>query len=164
MQLLIKKVKFVWTLQSEEAFEELKAMLQSAPVSTVPDLSSLFKLAVDASDVAAGAVLLQEDDEGVDHPVWYFSKTFNKSEKNYSTIEIECLALVLAIQHFEIYVSSSSLAVVVYSDHNPFVFIHKLKAKNQWLLRWSLILQEYVLDIKHIEGKDKVIEDCLSRI
>ena len=54
MQLLSKKVKFVWTLQSEEAFEELKAMLQSAPVSTVPDLSSLFKLAVDASDVAAG--------------------------------------------------------------------------------------------------------------
>ena len=44
-------------------------MLQSAPVSTVPDLSSLFKLAVDASDVAAGAALLQEDDEGVDHPV-----------------------------------------------------------------------------------------------
>ena len=44
-------------------------MLQSASVSTVPDLSYLFKLAADASDVAAGAVLLQEDDEGVDHPV-----------------------------------------------------------------------------------------------
>ena len=49
-------------------------MLQSAPVLTVPDFSSLFKLAVDASDVA---VLLQEDDEGVEHPVCYFSKKFN---------------------------------------------------------------------------------------
>ena len=68
--------------------------------------------------------------EGVDHPVWYFSKKFNNSGKNYSTIEIECLALVLEIQHFEIYVSSSSLPVVVCSDHNPFVFMHKLKAKN----------------------------------
>lgn len=69
MKLLSKKVKFVWTVLCEKAFEELKTILQSAPVLTVPDLSSLFKMAFDASDVAAGAVLLQEDDEGVDHPV-----------------------------------------------------------------------------------------------
>ena len=36
------------------------------------DFKSSFKLVVDASDVAAGAVLLQEDDEGVEHPVCYF--------------------------------------------------------------------------------------------
>lgn len=162
-KLLSKKEKFNWSDQCEKAFEELKAMLQSAPVLTAPDFSSPFKLAVDASDVAAGAVLLQEDDEGVEHPVCYFSKKFNKSQRNYSTIEKECLALLLALQHFEVYVSSSSLPVVVYSDHNPLVFLHKLKSKNQRLLRWSLMLQEYVLDIRHIKGKDNVIADCLSR-
>ena len=72
----------------------------------------------------------------------YFSKKFNKSQKNYSTIEKECLDLVLALQHFEVYVTSSSLPIVVYSDHNPLVFIHKMKEKNQRLLRWSLMLQE----------------------
>lgn len=71
-KLLSKKEKFNWSDQCEKAFEELKAMLQSAPVLTAPDFSSPFKLAVDASDVAAGAVLLQEDDEGVEHPVCYF--------------------------------------------------------------------------------------------
>ena len=134
------------------------------PVLTAPDFKSSFKLAVDASDVAAGAVLLQEDDEGVEHPVCYFSKKFNKSQRNYSTIEKECLALVLALQHFEVYVTSSSLPVVVYSDHNPLVFIRKMKDKNQRLLRWSLMLQEYVLEIRHIKGKDNVIADCLSRV
>lgn len=108
--------------------------------------SSPFKLAVDASNVAAGAVLLQEGDEGVEHPVCYFSKKFNKSQRNYSTIKKECLALVLALQHFEVYVSSSSLPIVVYSDHNPLVFIQKIKDKNQRLLRWSSMLQEYVLE------------------
>ena len=162
-KLLSKKEKFNWSDQCEKAFEELKAMLQSAPVLTAPDFSSPFKLAVDASDVAAGAVLLQEDDESVEHPVCYFSKKFNKSQRNYSTIEKECLALLLALQHFEVYVSSSSLPVVVYSDHNPLVFLHKLKSKNQRLLRWSLMLQEYVLDIRHIKGKDNIIADCLSR-
>lgn len=163
-KLLSKKEKFNWSDQCEKAFEELKAMLQRAPVLTAPDFSSPFKLAVDASDVAAGAVLLQEDDEGIEHPVCYFSKKFNKSQRNYSTIEKECLALLLALQHFEVYVSSSSLPVVVYSDHNPLVFLHKLKSKNQRLLRWSLMLQEYVLDIRHIKGKDNVIADCLSRL
>lgn len=100
-------------------------MLQSAPVLRASDFGSPFKLAVDASDVAAGAVLLQDDDEGVEHPV---------CQQNYSTVEKECLAVVLALQHFEVYVSSSSSPIVVYSDHNPLVFLHKLKDKNQRLL------------------------------
>ena len=139
-------------------------MSQRAPVLTSPDFKSPFKLAVDASDVAAGAVLLQEDDEGVEHPVCNFSKKFSRSQKNYSPIEKECLALVLALQHFEVHVTSSSLPIVIYSDQNPLVFIHHMKDKNQRLLRWSLMLQEYALEIRHIKGKDNVIADCFSRV
>lgn len=64
---------------------------------------------VHASAHGAGAVLLQEDDCGIDHPVCYFSKKFNKHQLNYSTIEKEALALLLAMQHFEVYVGSSTL-------------------------------------------------------
>ena len=46
-------------------------------------------------------VQVQEDDNGVDHPVCYFSKKFNKHQKNYSTVEKECLSLILALQHFD---------------------------------------------------------------
>ena len=109
-------------------------------------------------------MLLQDDKDGVDHPVCYFSKKFSKSQRNYYTIEKECLALVLALQHFEVYVTSSSLPIKVNSDHIPPVFLHKLKDRNQRLLRWSLMLQEYDLDITHIKGKDNVIADCLSRV
>ena len=163
-QLLSKKVKFLRSKRCDKAFEEPKAMLQSTPVWTAPAFKSPFKLAIDASDVAAGAVLLQEDDQGVGHPVCYFSKKFNKSQKSYATIEKECVALVLALQHFEVYVTSSSLPIVVYSDHNPLLFIDKMKDKNQRLLRWSLILQEHVLEIRHIKGKDNVVAHCLSRV
>ena len=62
-----------------------------------------FKLMVDASDIGAGAILLQEQPNGVEHPIAYYSKKFNKHEKNYSTIEKEGLALILALQHFETY-------------------------------------------------------------
>ena len=163
-RLLGKRVKFVWSPACENAFQKLKAILRSSPVLAAPDFTLPFKLAVDASDVAAGAVLLQEEKDGVDHPVCYYSKKFNKSQQNYSTIEKECLALVLALQHFEVYLSSSSMLIHVFSDHNPLVFINRVKNKNHRLLRWSLMLQEYNLDIKHIKGKDNLIADCLSRI
>jgi hypothetical protein len=162
-RLLQKNVKFHWTEQCQFAFEQLKAMLQRAPVLSAPDFTRPFKLAVDASDVAAGGVLLQEDQDGIDHPVCYFSRKFNKNQKNYSTIEKECLALILALQHFNVYVSSTEVPLIVYSDHNPLVFLHKLKDKNQRLLRWSLILSEYNMKITHIKGRDNLIADCLSR-
>ena len=106
---------------------------------------------------------MQEDGNGVDHPVSYFSKKFNKHQKNYSTIDKECLSLILALQHFEVYLTSSPSHIVVFSVHNPLIFIHKTKNKNQRLLRWSLLLQEYNFDIRHIKGKDNIISDALSR-
>jgi hypothetical protein len=96
--------------------------------------------------------------------VCYFSKKLNKHQRNYSTIEKECLALILALQHFEVYIGSAPSPVVVYSDHNPLTFIDKMKNKNQRLLRWSLFLQEYNLNIRHIKGKDNLIADALSRV
>ena len=162
--LLKKSTKFKWNEKCQDAIDHLKAILKSAPVLLAPDFDKCFKLAVDASDVGIGALLLQEDDNGIDHPVCYFSKKFNKHQKNYSTIEKECLALILAIQQFEVYLTSSTSPIVVLSDHNPLSFLYKLKNKNQRLLRWSLLLQEFNLDIRHIKGKDNIIPDALSRV
>ena len=136
----------------------------NTPVLLALDFNKPFKLVVDASDIGVGAVLVQDDNNGVEHPVCYFSRKFNKHQKNYSTIEKECLALILAIQHFEVYLTSAVTPIGVFSDHNPLSFLHKLKNKNQRLLRWSLLLQEYDIEIKHIKGKDNVIPDALSRV
>ena len=161
--LLSKRTNFFWTNDCQRAFYILKAILKNEPVLLAPNFAKEFKLAVNASDTGAGSVLMQEDGIGVDHPVSYFSKKFNKHQKNYSTIEKECLSLILALQHFDVYLTSSSSPTVVFSDHNPLIFIHKMKNKNQRLFRWSLLLQEYNLDIRHIKGKDNIISDSLSR-
>ena len=76
--LLKKSTKFKWNDKCKDAFDRLKAILKSAPVLLAPDFDKCFKLAVDASDVGIGAVRLQEDNNGIDHPVCYFSKKFNK--------------------------------------------------------------------------------------
>ena len=86
-----------------------------------------FKLEVDASEVGAGAVLLQEAETKVDHPVCYFTRKFNKHQLRYSSIEKEALALVLALQYFEVYVGSSPLPGVVFTDHNALVFLSRMQ-------------------------------------
>ena len=93
---------FVWNENCQNSFENIKAMPCNAPVLFVPNFCKPFKLAVDASDVGAGGVLLQEDENGNenDHPVCYFSNTFNKHQKVYSTIENVCLVLILSLQFF----------------------------------------------------------------
>ena len=122
-------MRFRWTSDCQNVFDKLKPVLRSEPVLLAPNFNKEFKLAVDASDIGAGGVLLQEDSNSVDHPVCYFSKTFNKHQKNYSTVEKKCLSLILALQNFEVYLTSSSSPIVVFSDHNPLTFIHKIKNK-----------------------------------
>lgn len=69
---------------------------------------------MDASAIGAGTVLLQDDAEGIHHPVCYFSKKFCKTPLRYSTIEKETLALLLVLQHFEVCVGSSSEPHCIY--------------------------------------------------
>jgi len=134
-----------------------------APVLVAPDFSKPFKLYVDACDVGVGGVLLQEDRQGIDHPVCYFSRKFDTHQRNYSTCEKETLALLFSLEHFDIYLRPTIAPIQVYTDHNPLVFINKMKNSNQRLLRWSLALQEYDIEIRHVKGRDNVLADALSR-
>lgn len=162
--LLSPKRPFQWSEKCQCSFENAKSLLANAPVLVTPNFEKRFLLAVDASAYGAGAVLLQEDCNGVEHPVSYFSKKFNRHQQVYSTVEKEALALVLAVQHFEVYLSSICGPIIVYTDHNPLTFLDRMRGKNQRIMRWSLILQPFHLQIKHIRGKENIIADALSRM
>ena len=70
---------------------------------------------------------------------------------------------MLAVHHFEVYISGVAGDVVVYSDHNPLSFLARFQQSNARVFRWSLSLQPYSLSIRHVSGKDNVIADALSR-
>lgn len=125
-----------------------------------PDFSLPFSLAVDASDVAVGACLFQVID-GMEHPVCYYSKRLDIHQRRYSTIEKEAFALLSATRTFSVYFGSQP--VVVFTDHSPLQFLHKMANYNQKLLRWSLELQQYNLSIRHRSGKNNLLPDILSR-
>ena len=80
-------------------------------------------------------------------------------------MEKETLGLVLALDHFEVYLGSIPFKINLYTDHNPLTSLKTMKNKNQRLhvVRWSLALQEYDLEIQHISGSENVVADALSR-
>ncbi|VDI38062.1 Hypothetical predicted protein [Mytilus galloprovincialis] len=88
-----------WEANHERAFSSLKNALVKAPVLKLPNFSQVFILQTDASDNGVGAILLQ-DEGNIRLPVSYASKKLKASERNYSTIEKECLAIVWAISKF----------------------------------------------------------------
>lgn len=75
---------FVWSSKCQTAFDSIKTLLCSKPMLSAPDFSIAIKLEVDASEMGAGAVLLQEDKDGINHPVCYF---FTSSIKANVTIQ-----------------------------------------------------------------------------
>ena len=144
--------------------ENIKNLLVSSPVLKSADFDKPFVIQVDACDIGAGAVLLQRNEQTeVLHPLCYFSCKFLPHQQNYSTIEKECLALLLALRKFSFFVYDSQHVVEIQCDHNPLSFLHKMSNNNKRLMRWSLELQDYNVSICHISGRENVIADTLSR-
>jgi len=75
------------------AFDILRKSLCTEPILPYPDFTQSFILTTDASGYAIGGVLSQGK-TGNDLPISYIPHVLNKAEKNYSTIEKECLAIV----------------------------------------------------------------------
>ncbi|CAM4329409.1 unnamed protein product [Lepidochelys olivacea] len=145
-----KPDKVVWTEQCQVAFRALKKALVSGPVLANPDFDKPFVVFTDASDTGLGAVLMQEDEKGERHPIVYLSKKLLPREQHYAAIEKECLAMVWALKKLEPYLFGRHFTV--YTDHSPLTWLHQMKGANAKLLRWSLLLQDYDMDVVHVKG------------
>jgi len=161
--LLSTKRAFRWSDDCQQAFENLKHLLCTAPVLQAPDINKPFAIQVDASDNGVGAVLLQRDGSKVLRPVCYFSYKYKTYQKSYATVEKEALGIVLAIEKFRIYLTSSIHPVQIFTDHNPLTFIENVKFRNMRVLRWALTLQPFNIKIFHISGRHNILADALSR-
>ena len=101
-QLLHKDKPYLWEKDQQTAFDSLKLCLVSAPVLILPDPTKPFTVTTDASDLAIGAVLSQDQGKG-DQPIAYESRKLSPAEQNYPVHEKELLAIVHAIKLWRIY-------------------------------------------------------------
>lgn len=138
------------------AFNKLKLLLTSDPILKSPNFDKPFTVTCDASNYAIGAVLSQNN-----HPISYASRTLNRHETKYSTIEKELLAIVYAVKYFRTYIYGRKF--IIRTDHKPLVWLNNLKEPNMKLQRWKIQLNEYNFTIEYIKGKENHVADGLSR-
>lgn len=99
-------LRLVERFAKQAAFEKIKENLMSYPVVQCPDFEFEFQIQCDVSNVGLGSVLLQhiENEERV---IAYASLTLNKAERNYSTTEKECLAVLHSLDVFRPYIEGA---------------------------------------------------------
>lgn len=124
--LLRKNHSFHRTEECEDSFDNVKAHLVSAPILSCPNF--------DASGYGVAGVLTQTYPDG-ERVISYISRYLTRLERNYSTTERECLAVLFAIEKFRPYVEASSFTVV--SDN--------------YSLKWLNSIQHRVLDVLRVE-------------
>ena len=152
-----------WQDKHEKAFQNLKTRLTSSPILCLPVFRDeiLFVLRTDALDVGVGAVLLQEFEGEGRLPIAYASKKLLLREKNYSTIEKECLGIIWGIEKFRKYLYG--VEFLLETDHKPLSYLQTAKVLNPRIMRWAMRLQPYRFWIVAIRGQDNLVADYLSR-
>lgn len=151
---------FEWTPKCQEAFEIIIRSLSNPEILDYPDFSNnnIFVLTTDASRVGLGAVLSNSNGR----PVAFASRTLNKAESNYSTTEIELLAVVWAVKHFRPYLFGRYFEIK--SDHRALVYLFAQADPSSRLTKFRMTLLEYNFSIIYVKGKNNVVADALSRI
>lgn len=159
--LLKRDIKFTWSDECQKSFDTLKKALCSEPILKYPDFTKPFLLTADASNKALGAILSQGE-IGQDLPICFASRTLNKSESNYSTTELECLAIIFGVKQFRPYLYGRKFIII--SDHRPLTWLFNLKNPLSKLARWRIQLEEYDYEIRYKPGVQNSNVDALSRM
>lgn len=162
MELTRKNTHFVWTQRQQRAVDHLRLAISSCRTLQFPHADWTFIVATDASNVGLGASLRQLDPSGNEHVIAFASRALTKPERNLSTIERECLALVWATAKWRHYLLGKCFQIEC--DHKPLLWLDSMKDTNTKLSRWIVKLTEYNFTLKHVKGEENVVADALSRL
>ncbi|UYV62953.1 hypothetical protein LAZ67_2002608 [Cordylochernes scorpioides] len=94
----------------------------------------------DASSLGVAGVLKQPDEQGILHPIGYFSRKLHPYEQNYTASEIETLAIINSVQRFHTYLHN--IHFTLHTDHLPLKWIKNVKNPQELAKYRFLINQE----------------------
>ena len=152
----------VWQPIHTEAWKTLQKCLTTYPILKQPDPSKEFIVDTDASNVGIGAVLLQRDEKGDTHPIAYASRKLTPPEQRFSTREQEALAILFAVDKFNVFILGRKFTVV--TDHKSLSWLMTAPALKGRLLNWAFKLRSYDFTIVYRRGADNHMADMLSRL
>ena len=153
------------TEEAKKSFEQLQKDLMEEPIVTLPKRDRPYILYTDGAagdrynPGGLGAVLMQEDEKGVERVIAYASRGLKRHEKNYSAFLLEMAAAVFGIDYFDTYLLGRRFTLV--TDHKPLEKLSSVHKKTLNRLQQAMLEYDFVLRYK--KGEDNAVADYLSR-
>jgi len=158
-----KYVPFVWGPEQQAAFDLLKKVFTTAPILCHFDYDREIIVETNASDYVSAGILSQYDDDGVLHPVAFYSKKHSPAECNYEIYDKELMAIVRAFEEWRPHLEGSHHPIQVLSDHKNLEYFMSSKLLNRRQARWSEFLSCFDFRIVYRPGKASGKPDALTR-
>src|SRR5258705_829374 len=161
--LTCKSKDWLWGAAEQQAFDALKSTVTSAPMLAFPSKSSPFCLECNASNFATGAVLLQQQEDGLFHLIGFMSKSFSDMERNYQIHDKEMLVIMHALEEWRHFLEGSDQKFEIHTDHKNLSYFQEAHKLNCRQARWSLYISRFDFVLTHKPGRQMGRPDALLR-
>ena len=158
-----KDEPFVWGSEQQLAFKTMITAFTTAPALRQFDHEREVIIETDASDYVSAGVLSQRDDEGVLHPVAYFSKKHSPAECNYDIYDKELMAITKALEEWRPECEGAAYPLQLITDHKNLEYFMTKKLLNRRQARWSEFLTHFDYETVYRPGKSNGKADALTR-
>ncbi|KAL5543517.1 hypothetical protein UlMin_007301 [Ulmus minor] len=143
-QALRKGKDFIWTADCEQSFQELKSYLGKPPLLSKPHEGDSLILYLAVSKGAVSSALVREED-GVQWPIYYTSKSLLDAETRYPEIEKLALALMVAARKLRPYFQAHTIII---PTKFPLKQVFQKPEASGRLAKWSIELGEFDIQFK----------------
>lgn len=124
----IKKNKaFCSTSNCQKSFDLLKERFVTAPILAHFDFEKECIVEIDASDNVPAGVLSQYGNDGLLHPIAFFSRKHLPQEINYKIYDKELLAIIRAFEEWRPMLEGAGLPMKILTDHRNFTYFMSTK-------------------------------------
>ncbi|XP_050259163.1 uncharacterized protein LOC126704181 [Quercus robur] len=156
--LLHKWQGFEWTEECAVAFQQLKEYLFRPPIMSSPEVDEVLFAYLAVAPHAVSFVLIREDN-GVQKPVYYVSKSLHEAEMRYLSLEKVILVVVHATRKLPHYFQAHTVVILT---QLPLKSILRSVDYTGRIAKWGMILGAF--DIKYLPRtsvKGQVLADLV---
>ena len=141
--LLQKNRPWTWGPSQQRAFQQAKERLLASSLLVHFTPTQPVLLAADASPYGLGAVLSHTMADGSERPIAYASRSLTPTERRYSQLDKEALAIIFAVSKFRQYLLGHHFTIL--SDHKQLSYLLSPDKPvppmaSARLQRWALLL------------------------
>uniref|UniRef100_A0A2N9HPV0 RNA-directed DNA polymerase n=1 Tax=Fagus sylvatica TaxID=28930 RepID=A0A2N9HPV0_FAGSY len=146
----------------KKLFERIQAIMTKLPTVCAPIAGKPLRLYLASNSQAIGALVAQENGQGVEQPVYYVSRGLKDTETRYSVAERACLALVYASQRLRHYFLAHKIQLMTKS--HPIRSLLQRPVLSGRLAQWLLQLSQYEISTETPTAiKSQAIADLLAQ-